>query len=245
VKWISDVGIVRILTPDEFLKFQEFLQENPTLGTSASNILNSSASNSVDSTIVASTPSNVATESRNPDIFSESSGIGNTSSNILEPLVFNKSRVDFRKVNCFELNFQAFETKTTCFNQSILRSSENAFRIKAHRATMKVVSAILDCGKSDEQRALALHRALIHPKIREIAKSAGFQNEKMKELSYHSEQIKEFISLASSTRDKQGRPCGVVWTAFPDRAGSNNPSKHKSPNDCSKRRVVVHCALFE
>jgi hypothetical protein len=118
VKWISDVVIVRILTPDEFLKFREFLQENPTLGTSASNILNSSASNSVDSTIVASSPSNVATESRNPDIFSESSGIGNTSSNILEPLVFNKSRVDFRKVNCFELNFQAFETKTTCFNQS-------------------------------------------------------------------------------------------------------------------------------
>jgi hypothetical protein len=68
------------------------------------------------------------------------------------------------------------------------------------------VSAILECGKNDEQRALALHRALIHPKIREIAKSAGFQNEKMKELSYHSEQIKEYISLASHTRNIQGRP---------------------------------------
>jgi hypothetical protein len=159
----------------------------------------------VDSTVIATTPSNVATEIRNPNILSEDSEIGNTS-NIVEPLVFNQRRVDFRKVNCFELNFQAFETKSTSHNQSVLRSSQNAVRIQAHRATLKIVSAILDCGKSDGQRALALHRALIHPRIREIAKSAGFQNEKMKELSYHSEQIKEFISLASHTRNKQGKP---------------------------------------
>jgi hypothetical protein len=205
VQWISDGGIVLIFTPDEFLKFQEFLQEKPTLGTSASNILNSSASNLVDSTIITTTPHNVATERGIPNILSEPSEIGNTS-NILEPLCFNNHRVDFRKVNCFQLNFQAFETKSTSHNQSVLRSSENAVRIQAHRATLKIVSAILDCGKSDGQRALALHRALIHPKIREIAKSAGFQNENMKELSYHSEQIKEFISLASHTRNKQGRP---------------------------------------
>ncbi len=150
-------------------------------------------------------PSNLTTKKRNPTILSESLEIGHTS-NILEPIAFNNSVVDFRKVNCFELNFQAFETKSTSHNQSVLRSSQNAVRIQAHRATLKIVSAILDCGKSDGQRALALHRALIHPRIREIAKSAGFQNEKMKELSYHSEQIKEFISLASHTRNKQGKP---------------------------------------
>ena len=85
VQWISDGGIVLIFTPDKFLKFQEFLQEKPTLGTSASNILNSSASNFVDSTIVATTPSNAATERRIPNALSESSEIGNTS-NIVEPL---------------------------------------------------------------------------------------------------------------------------------------------------------------
>jgi hypothetical protein len=134
VQWISDGGIVLIFTPDEFLKFQEFLQEKPTLGTSASNILNSSASNLVDSTIITTTPHNVATERGIPNILSEPSEIGNTS-NILEPLCFNNHRVDFRKVNCFQLNFQAFETKSTSHNQSVLRSSENAVRIQAHRAT--------------------------------------------------------------------------------------------------------------
>ena len=168
MQWISEGGIILIFTPDIFFKFQEFLQEKPTLGTSALNILNSSGSNVVDSTIIATTPSNVATERRIPDTLSESSEIGNTSSNILEPLVFNNRRVDFRKVNSFELNFEAFETKSTIHNQSVLRSSENAVRIQAHRATLKIVSAILDCGKSDGQRALALHRALIHPRFKKL-----------------------------------------------------------------------------
>jgi hypothetical protein len=43
VKYISDGGIVLIFTPDAFLKFQEFLQEKPAFGTSASIVLNLSA----------------------------------------------------------------------------------------------------------------------------------------------------------------------------------------------------------
>ena len=127
----------------------------------------------MNSTIIATTPSNIATERQNPIILSESSEIGNTS-NILEPLAFNNSRVDFRKVNCFELHFQAFETKCTSHNQSVLWSSKTAVRVQAHRATMKIVSVILDCSKSNEQRALALHHTLINPKTQEIVKLARF-----------------------------------------------------------------------
>jgi hypothetical protein len=83
-----------------------------------------------------------------PNIISKSSEIGNTS-NILEPLVFKNCRVDFRKVSCFQLNFQAFETRTVSHNESILRPSKSDVRLHVSKATKKIVLVILECGKND------------------------------------------------------------------------------------------------
>jgi hypothetical protein len=124
--------------------------------------------------------------------------------NNLEPLTFNRQKVDFSKVESFDLKFDAFHTKVEK-GRTIPRNTPSAIRKFATVATGKITSAILNSARTDEERALALHRALIHPSIRKIAKAAGFQNENLKELSYHSQQIKEFIALASKTQLKEGR----------------------------------------
>jgi hypothetical protein len=116
--------------------------------------------------------------------------------NNLEPLTFNRQKVAFSKVESFDLKFDAFNTKKEN-GRTIPRDTPSAVRRFATVATGKITTAIL---------SLALHRALIHPSIRKIAKAAGFQNENLKELRYHTQQIKDFIALASKTQKKEGRP---------------------------------------
>jgi hypothetical protein len=86
------------------------------------------------------------------------------------------------------------------------RDTPSAVRKFAAAATGKITAAILNSAKTDEVRALALHPALIHPNIRKIVKAAGFQDENLKELRYHSQQIRDFIVLSSKTQKKEGRP---------------------------------------
>jgi hypothetical protein len=51
----------------------------------------------------------------------------------------------------------------------------------------------------------------IHPNIQKITKAAGFQNENLKELCYHSQKIRDFIVLASKTQKKEGIPNKDQW----------------------------------
>jgi hypothetical protein len=106
--------------------------------------------------------------------------------NNLEPLTFNRQKVDFSKVESFDLKFDAFHTKVEN-GRTIPRDTPSAVRKFAAVATGKITAAILNSAKTDEARALALHRALIHPNIRKIAKAAGFENENLKELRYHTQ----------------------------------------------------------
>lgn len=123
---------------------------------------------------------------------------------IEQPLVYNNQRVDFTKVEGLNINFNAFRTKEES-GIMVPRSSETAIQQRTWKATNLIVSAILDSAESTEQRVLTLiHHSLIHPKIRELAKSVEFQNENMKDRSYHSQQIKDFITLASKAEDIHG-----------------------------------------
>jgi hypothetical protein len=96
----AEGGVMLIFTPEEFHRFQDFLlQEKRNPGVSTTTWLNSSASNfadSVDSTIIDAME-------RNPNAPSlESTPEIGTTSNIVEPLLFNNCRVNFRKVKTFE-----------------------------------------------------------------------------------------------------------------------------------------------
>jgi hypothetical protein len=118
------------------------------------------------------------------------------------PLYCNNKYIEFEKLSEFDLDFGSFSYKVNEFGAKTKRDSYEAIRQAESRATKKIVAAIMDAGDDDEQRALALHRSLIHERTRIIAKSAGFKLERMEALSYHWDQLKKLVEVGSS---KTGR----------------------------------------
>jgi hypothetical protein len=117
------------------------------------------------------------------------------------PLNFNNQHVDFGRVLEFELDFDCFAYKTNDVGRQ-KRGSREAIRQAESRASKTIVSAIIDAGEDDQQRALALHRALIDPRTRQIAKSAGFKLERMEAISFHWNQLKKMVEAGSSKTGK-------------------------------------------
>ena len=71
------------------------------------------------------------------------------------PLHGNNQHIDLAKVRCFACKFNEFRRKQ--------RGSRVAIRQAESRATKTTVSAMMDAGDDDQQRAPALHEALIDP----------------------------------------------------------------------------------
>jgi hypothetical protein len=76
------------------------------------------------------------------------------------PLHCHGQYVDNRKSSEFDLYFGCFSYKINEIGRK-KRVSRDAVRQAKARATMTIVSAIMDAGADDQQQALALHRALI------------------------------------------------------------------------------------
>jgi hypothetical protein len=102
------------------------------------------------------------------------------------PLHCHRQHVDFRKSSEFDSDFDCFAYKINEFGRQ-QRVSREAVRRAESRATKATAKAIVDAGNDDQQRALALHRALID------AKSAGFKLERMGAMSFHWNQLKKMV----------------------------------------------------
>jgi hypothetical protein len=99
------------------------------------------------------------------------------------PLHCNNKYTDFAKLQEFDLDFGSFSYKVNEFGRKTQRDSREAIRQAESRATNKIVTAIIDAGDDDPQQALALHRSLVDARTRKLAKSAGFQLDRMEAIS--------------------------------------------------------------
>ena len=108
------------------------------------------------------------------------------------PLHCHCQYLEFGKLQEFYLDFNCFAYKINDFG-SKKRGSREAIRRVESRATKTIVSAIVSAGDNDQQRTLALHRALIDPRTRTIAKSAGFQLDRMESISFHWDQLGRYL----------------------------------------------------
>jgi hypothetical protein len=88
---------------------------------------------------------------------------------------YNKQLLEYEQLSEFTLDFCSFSYKMNEFGTKTNRDSQEAIRQAESRASKKIVNAIMDAGDADQQRALALHRALLDKRCRQVAKSAGFK----------------------------------------------------------------------
>jgi hypothetical protein len=95
----------------------------------------------------------------------------------LSPLLFNNKHVQFSKVEEFKLDFNSFALTRGYFGAVNARTPEANQKAKS-RAALRIIQAITKSGDNADERALALHLALMNPAIREVSKSTGFRNSK-------------------------------------------------------------------
>jgi hypothetical protein len=98
------------------------------------------------------------------------------------------------------LNFDAFHTDKNGDTRN-----EAAARKKQSRAVDTIVSAIVSVGTS-EQQSLALHKALVHPTICEVAKSVSFGPDQ----ACWNLQRNNVIQMIEEANKNQGRGGGVI-----------------------------------
>jgi hypothetical protein len=117
---------------------------------------------------------------------------------------FNNSPVDFSDILVQNLDKNAFQKK----RNGAMRMSAIAARVAKTRAVARVIKAIKEAGDASQQ-ALALQSTLIHPDIREIAKTVGYDptllNSKARTAVYQMNQARKLMHLARRTKHKQGR----------------------------------------
>jgi hypothetical protein len=94
-------------------------------------------------------------------------------------LRFNNRQVNFELILESKLDYESFN-----LNKQGYGRNADAVRQAQSRARNKIVDAIKLSGYTKEQQALALHLALLHEDIQEIAKIAGFKNETSKAIAY-------------------------------------------------------------
>jgi hypothetical protein len=194
-------------TADELSAFLVFLRgdgatSSATSGaasaTSATNAASTTGATSASTSGSAASSTSAAT---NAEDSAATEPITNVDSRDSYPLHCNRQHVDFRKLSEFDLDFDCFAYKINEFGRQ-QRVSREAVRRAESRATKAIVKAIMEAGDDDQQRALALHRALIDARTRKIAKSAGFKLERMEAMSFHWNQLKKMVEAGSS---KTGR----------------------------------------
>jgi hypothetical protein len=126
---------------------------------------------------------------------------------MVRPLLFNNKHIKVSKVEDFQLDFNSFASTEGPFGAVHTRTPVATRKAKS-RASLRIILAITKSGNNFAERALALHLALINQAIREISKSAGFQNLNTKELEYLKDQVKEFLGIVYQTKKKHGNVNG-------------------------------------
>ena len=137
-------------------------------------------------------------------------------------LHFNNREVNFELILELKLDYESFNVNKHGYGRNA-----DAVRQAQSRARSKIVDAIKLAGHTKEQQALALHLALLHEDIQEIAKTAGFKFDMSKTIAYQWEQMKEIIQDA--TKDKgtlstnQEHFMNTIFTAVA-------PKAHEAPD---------------
>jgi hypothetical protein len=117
---------------------------------------------------------------------------------IKSSFTFNNGAVDFANVNKLPLDLHAFAGVDRYGKQR----SNNAERQAQSRAARHIVEAI----KSESQQALGLHLALVHPDLKGISKSAGFESSvATKTIMYQWKQLQDLLKASMSTTKVRGR----------------------------------------
>lgn len=148
-----------------------------------------------------------------------------SSPEIRKPLHANGQLVDFPKLGSFNLDFSCFNYKVLKNGSKVERGTDEAIRQAESRATRKLVAAILESGDDDSQRALILHRSLCHESTRCIAKSAGFQSERMSAMTYHMDQLRGILEVGSSTKGRSNHDQTLVTDTILAAVAAGSPSK--------------------
>jgi hypothetical protein len=116
---------------------------------------------------------------------------------------FNNSPVNFSDILVQNLDKNAFQKK----RNGGMRMSAIAARVAKTRAVACIIKAIKQAGDVSQQ-ALALQATLIHPDIRAIAKTVGYDptlfNSKARTAAYQMNQARKLMHLARRTKHKQG-----------------------------------------
>jgi hypothetical protein len=100
-----------------------------------------------------------------------------------------------------QLNPQAFD----------VTSSDGSFVLKdpvraKNTAKEKSVRTILESGDSFDKQAHALQSTLVDPQIAQLLVTAGFKSKESYVVSHFMTQVRDILSLATMTTNKNGRP---------------------------------------
>jgi hypothetical protein len=143
-------------------------------------------------------------------------------SGVDDSLRFNNRRINFESILESKLDYESFD-----MNKHGDSRNADAVRQAQSRARSKIVDAIKLAGHTKEQQALALHLALLHEDIQEIAKTAGFKNDTSKIIAYQWEQMKEIIQDATKNKGtsntNQEQFMNTIFTAVA-------PNTHEAPD---------------
>jgi hypothetical protein len=131
-------------------------------------------------------------------------------------LRFNSRQVNFELISELKLDHESFN-----LNKHSCGRNADAVRQAQSRARNKIAEAVKLAGCAKEQQALALHLALLHADIQEMAESAGFKNETSKAVACQKEQMKEIMQDATKNEGtlnsrQEGFPNAVFAVAAPD-----------------------------
>jgi hypothetical protein len=145
-----------------------------------------------------------------------------------DSLRFNNRQVNFESTLESKLNYESFD-----MNKRGKGRNADAVRQAQSRARSKIVNAIKLAGHTKEQQALALHLALLHEDVQEIAKTAGFKNDTSKIIAYQWEQMKEIIQDATKNKGTSNANkeqfMNTIFTAVA-------PNAHEAPDG----KIVAH-----
>jgi hypothetical protein len=112
---------------------------------------------------------------------------------------FNNQTIDFTKVASIPINQEAYSQRKDGTERTVL-----AARKAIARDVTKITSAI-NSVEDVEHRVLALHKALCHPSMREVAKSAGFDPVVCKVAKFNTEQMSKVLQRSRDVSSAKSR----------------------------------------
>jgi hypothetical protein len=113
-------------------------------------------------------------------------------------LVYTNTSVDFNQIDAPPIDFEAFR-----MDKGGTGGTRNFAVCQAQwRAKQKIIAAVKDAG-NEQQQALTLDTALVHPEISKVSKTAGFHSKITKAVGYQWQQIVDILQAVMGKERKK------------------------------------------